>query len=164
SHFVTSGTLSSFVFNPDGNYNGTNPPVDGNSLVAGTVVTGSTNNNQVTLGVSFTQISGNSVHIRTLAIGVVTHGNALVVGQSYPLVVTQGGDGSAVSLSETTGTNIDKAWTIASSTTGSATVTSLTSNSVGLDFTFTNVGPNTAAATSTATGTFSTSGHITGNF
>lgn len=164
SHFVTSGTLSSFVFNPDGSYNGVNPPVDGNSLVGGTVVTGSTNNNQVTLGVSFTQIVGTTVHVRTLAVGILTHGNALVVGQSYPIVVTQGADGSAVSLSETTGTNIDKAWTVTSSTTGSATITSLTSNSVGLDFTFTNVGPNTAAQTSTATGTFSTSGHIDGNF
>ena len=159
------GVLSYFQFTAGTGYNGVNPPVTTASLIGGTVITNSVANNSVGLVLEeVTALGTTSANIRALALVVSTHGHALVVGQSYPLIASATADGSTVALTETTGSHIDKIWAQTSGTTGSATVTSLTSTTVEMDFQFTNVGASTGNTTSTAAGTFTTSGHILGRF
>jgi hypothetical protein len=165
SHLILGGTLSNFVFTPDGSYNGANPPVDESSLITGAVVTGSAEENAVTIAISETTIGSQGAQVTALAFGVVTHdGEPLEVGHTYPLVSTEDGDGSVVSLSDTTGTTITSDWISTEDTTGSVTITALTDDEVELDFTFTGVAPNPEVEGNESEGTFSTSGHVSADF
>ncbi|MBT9584348.1 hypothetical protein IV102_13480 [bacterium] len=163
NRLVGGGTLSGFIFSPLGGYNGVNPPVNTASLIGGVVRDGSNNNNTATISISQSQIVGTSVTIRALVVGVVTGASPLTVGQTYPLVSTPNGEGSLISLSETTGTTIDRAWAPTPNSAGNVTITSLTDTSIQLDFQFTNLGPNSEAP-GTAAGGFDTSGTVVGNF
>jgi hypothetical protein len=163
NRLVGGGTLSGFTFTPSGGYNGVNPPVSGSSLIGGAVRDGSNSNNTATISISQSQIVGTSVTIRALVVGVVTGASPLTVGQTYPLATTPTGQGSIISLSETTGTTIDKAWAPTANSAGNVTITSLTDTAIELDFEFTNLGPNSADP-GAAVGGFDTAGHVLGNF
>ena len=155
---ILSGTLSSFVFNGTG-FNGVNPPLT-NPLVTGELTTGTTDNNHLTIALAQTGTS--QTNFRTLTFLVVTRGNALTTG-TYNILQNSTDSGFGVSLSDTTGTNINAAWAQTSGTTGTFTITSLTDSQVVADYNVSGVGPNSETPGSAA-GTFSSSGHIVANF
>lgn len=161
---IQGGTLAPFTFSPDGAYNGVNPPVSGSSLITGAVITGSSTDNSINIAVNETAVSAAGASIRALVIGVVAHnGEALVVGKTYPLASSGTASGSLISLSESTGTTVTRAWAPTSGTTGSVTIVRLTATQVELSFTFNGVGPNSEVSGNTAAGGFSTSGTVVGN-
>jgi len=162
---ISGGTLANFLFQPDGSYNGVNPPVTGSSLISGAVGEGVNGKKSATVLLSETQIVGQSAIVRSLAITIVAaDGNELVVGQTYPLASSADGDGVVIALSESEGDNVTEGWSLTPSTTGQAIITDLNDNSITIDFTFNSVGPNSEIENNPAVGTFSTSGLITGNF
>jgi hypothetical protein len=163
---ILGGTLSNFTFTPDGDYNGVNPPVDGGSVIGGAVVTGSDEENVVTISISETTVNGSSVDVRSLVFGIVTHnGQELVVGETYPLVMNEDGDGSLLSLQSTTGTTVNAAWTSTPGTSaGTVTLVALDDEGVELDFNFTNIIPNSEVANNLAEGTFDISGTVVAEF
>lgn len=161
---ITSGTLSSFIFAPDGSYNGVNPPVSNSDRFGGAVGTGQNDINSATIAVTNSTVSGTTVNLRAFVVSVnLPDGEELTVGETYPLAGTNG-RGAVISLSESTGTTVNRAWAPTASTTGSVTITSLTDTAIEMDFDFSNVGPNSEVANNTATGSFDTSGHLVGNF
>lgn len=159
---ILGGEVLDFTFTPDGSYNGVEPPVDATSLIGGAVVTGSATQNLVTISLS--EIEGSAV--RGLVFGIVTQdGEALVVGETYPLVATNTETGSVLSLSESVGTTVTEAWVATTGTSaGSVTLVALDDNGVEVDFNFTNVIPNSAVANNTAAGTFDISGTVVADF
>jgi hypothetical protein len=158
---IFGGELLGFTFSPDGSYNGVNPPVDTDSLITGAVVINSDTQNVVNIIVS--EVAG--AQIRALTFGVITqNGEDLVVGETYPIITSQNETGSLISLSESTGTTVNRAWIGTTGTTGSVTIVALDANGVELDFNFSNVVPNTGVSGNTATGSFSTSGTVVADF
>lgn len=163
SKLISSGTLSNFLFTPDNSYNGANPPVSNSSLFGGAVATGSDNSQSATLLLSETSLNGQTATIRSFTVSVVVpSGETLQAGTTYPLV--SNGRGAFLTLNKSVGVTAVEGWTIGANTTGSATIVSLDANSITVNFSFNNLVPNTGIANNTATGSFNTSGTITGNF
>lgn len=160
---LVNAAISNFTFTPDGSYNGNAiSPTSNGALVAGEI-TRNSSNNQVFFNVASFDSSFNA---RAFVVGIVTQGDALNVGQTYPVITrsTQNAKGAIVTYQELIGlTNptVDKAWAQGGSTTGSMTITKLTDTQVEADFTFGNVPPNSAQTPNNAQGTFSVSGHVT---
>lgn len=159
---ISSGTLSNFTFTEGGGYNGVNPPVTPSSLVTGTVTQNGPDNG-VFIVISEVFVGGNPARVRSLTFGVDTNGNNIEVGRTYNLITANGQEGAIVSLQETNGPTIERAWTQGTGATGTVRVTSLTSTTIDVEFNFSNVGPN-AETPGSAQGTFSTSGTVRGNF
>ncbi len=155
---ILSGTLSNFQFVGNG-FNGVAPPLT-NPLVTGEVTTGTTDNNHLTIALAQTGTS--QTNFRTLTFVVVTHGGPLTTG-TYNVLQNSNDNGFTVSLSDTTGININAAWAQTSGTTGTFNITSLTDSQVVADFNVGAVGPNSVTPGS-ATGTFNASGHIEADF
>jgi hypothetical protein len=165
SRLIRGGTLSNFVFTPGGNYNGENPPVDAGSTIAGAVGPGQNGEESATILINETFINGTTATIRGLVISILSPtGQDLVVGQVYPLASNSTSDGVVVALSESVGTNVVEGWSLTESTTGQATITSLTDTSITIEFDFDSVGPNSEIQNNPAAGTFDVSGTVTGNF
>lgn len=163
SKIISSGTLSNFVFTPDNSYNGVNPPVSNSSLFGGAVGTGSDNSQSATLLLSETSLSGQTATVRSFTVSIVVpSGETLQAGTTYPLV--SNGRGAFLTLNKSVGVTATEGWTIGANTTGSATIVSLDANSITVNFSFTGLVPNTGITNNTATGSFNTSGTITGNF
>ena len=161
SRLFASGVLSDFTFTPDNNYNGVNPPVDNGSTIGGALITGFDTENLVSITIS--EIEGNAV--RSLVFGVVTQTGDIEVGETYPLILSEDGDGSLLSLSESVGTTIEAAWiTEPGTSTGSVTVVAIDEEGVELDFNFDNVIPNSEVANNTAQGSFDVSGTVVADF
>lgn len=163
SQIIQGGTLSNFMFTPDGNYNGDNPPVDAMSIIGGAVGEGADGSESASIILS--EVIGiNPSIVRTFAITIVVpSGENLQVGTTYNLADTNG-RGTVFALTDSEGVTAVEGWSLTASTTGSATITAMDANSITIDFTFSSVGPNSEIANNPATGTFSTSGTIVGNF
>ena len=177
---IIGGALSSLVFSASSDYNGFNPPVTSNSTIAGALLESSGGESAIGISITETTSTGVLAKVRTLSFGVaLAPGETLVVGRSYPLANRGDFLGAYMNLSESTGPtgggpgplplqsapiSIDRSWAPTASTTGSVTVTRLTSSAIELDFSFANVGPNSDSPGNSATGSFSISGHVLGNF
>lgn len=165
SSVIQSGTLSNFVFNPDGNYNGVNPPVSANSLIAGAVATGTNGSESATFVLTDTVVNAQTVRIRSFVVSIVAPpGESLVTGQTYQLASSPTSNGAVIALSTSEGTTVIDGWSLVQATTGQATITARDTNSITMNFQFNNVGPNSEVANNPSTGTFSTSGTLVGNF
>lgn len=163
SQLISGGTLSNFVFNPDGSYNGDNPPVNTGSTISGAVGEGTDGSESASIVISEIQLT-TPVRTRTFIVTIkVPNGEDLQVGTTYPLASTSG-RGVVIAVSESEGTTAVEGWSLVEATTGSATITARDANSITINFEFSNVGPNSEIANNPATGTFSTSGTVTGNF
>ena len=163
SKLISGGTLSNFVFNPSGNYNGDNPPINTSSTISGAVGEGTDGSESASIVFSEVQLT-TPIRTRTFIVTIkVPSGEDLQVGTTYPLA-TSSGRGTVIALSESEGTTAVEGWSLIETTTGSATITALDANSITINFEFTNVGPNSEITNNPATGTFSTSGTVTGNF
>lgn len=162
---IQGGTLTNFVFTPDGSYNGENPPVDAGSNIAGAVGEGQGGEESATIVLSETAINGTTATVRSLVVSIVSPtGQELQVNQTYPLASDQNSDGAVIALSESVGTDVVEGWSLTENTTGQATITSLTDTSITIEFSFNSVGPNSEVENNPATGTFNVSGTVTGNF
>jgi len=155
---ILSGTLTNFQFVGNG-FNGVNPPLT-NPLVSGEITTGTPDNNHLTIALA--QNGNSQTNFRTLTFLVVTHGGPLTTG-TYNVLQNSNDSGFGVSLSDTTGININAAWAQTPQTTGTFNITSLTDSQVVADFNVGAVGPNSQTPGSAA-GTFNASGHIVANF
>ena len=164
SQVISGGTLSNFVFTPAGNFNGDNPPVSGTSIIAGALANGQTGPQSLSLVLTESELAGQTVRLRTFAITIVDQNADIQAGTTYPLASGNPPNGAVIALSESVGTNVEEGYSLVNGTTGQVTVTSITPNSVTVDFQFTGVGPNSEVTNNPSTGTFSTSGTITGNF
>lgn len=160
---ISGVVLSGFSFNPSGDYNG--PVATSNPLITSGFFdnreTGTKGQFAIALTVGFS-----GTNVQGLVFGAQTTGEALAVGQEFPVITTaEAGNnpGSYVSMSDSTGTTINKAWAQNTGTTGSVKITSLSATRIEVDFTFNNVPINTAVANNAATGTFSVSGHAAGS-
>ena len=163
SQLIQGGTLSNFVFTPDNDYNGDNPPIDGESGIAGAVGEGADGSESASIVISDIFLT-NPVQTRTFAISIVVpDGEDLEVGTVYPLA-DNNGRGVIIALTDSEGVEAVEGWSLTASTTGSATITALTDESITIEFTFSNVGPNSEITNNPATGTFNTSGTVVGNF
>ena len=163
SQLIQGGTLSNFVFTPDNNYNGDNPPIDAESGINGAVGEGVDGSESASIVISDIFLT-NPVQTRTFAISIVVpEGEDLEVGTVYPLADNTG-RGVIIALTDSEGVEAVEGWSLTASTTGSATITALNEDSITIEFTFSNVGPNSEIANNPATGTFNTSGTVVGNF
>ncbi|MCA9781217.1 MAG: hypothetical protein KC800_31065, partial [Candidatus Eremiobacteraeota bacterium] len=163
SQLIQGGTLSNFVFTPDNDYNGDNPPIDAESGIAGAVGEGADGSESASIIISDIFLT-NPVQTRTFAISIVVpDGEDLEVGTAYPLADANG-RGVIIALTDSEGVEAVEGWSLTASTTGSATITALTDESITIEFTFSNVGPNSEITNNPATGTFNTSGTVVGNF
>ncbi len=163
SQLIQGGTLSNFVFTPDNNYNGDNPPIDAQSNISGAVGEGADGSESASIVISDIFLT-NPVQTRTFAISIVVpDGEDLQVGTTYPLA-DNNGRGVVIALTDSEGVEAVEGWSLTASTTGSATITALNDDNITIEFTFSNVGPNSEIANNPATGTFNTSGTVVGNF
>lgn len=160
---IVDGTLTNFVFNADGNYNGDNPPVSNDDIFSGAVGEGDDDITTATAAITRSILTGTTLELNLFVVSVnLPDGEDLVVGHTYSVPVGSS-RGAIISLNQINDTGaIEKAWSMTPSTTGSFTITSLTDSEIEFDFSFSNVGPNSEVAGNAALGTFSTSGHIKG--
>ena len=164
SKLISGGTLSNFTFTPGGSYNGANPPVSTSSLISGAVGTGVNGEDSATFALTETSLVNNVARVRSFVVSIVVPaGEDLVVGTTYNLA-DQNKRGAVIALSESEGVNVVNGYSLTSGTTGQVTLVALDSNSITIDFTFNNVGPNSEISGNPSQGTFSTSGRIVGNF
>lgn len=165
SNLISGGTLSNFNFNPDGTYNGVNPPITGQAIISGAVGEGQGGVEAATLVLTETVLQGDIPVIRTFIVSIVVpDGQDLQVGQAYSVADSPDGPGAVIALTEAVGTQANSGWSIIPGTTGQATITALDSNSITVDFDFNTVGPNSEIQNNQAEGIFNTSGLIVGNF
>lgn len=165
SALIQGGSLTNFVFNPDGSYNGDNPPVDAQSTISGAVGDGVDGTESATFVLSEIVLQGQTAFTTTFTVSIVApQGQDLVTGQTYQLASDANSNGAIIALSSSEGINVTEGWSLVQATTGSAVITARDANSITINFQFNNVGPNSEIAENPAQGTFSTSGTITGNF
>lgn len=157
---VLNGVLSNLVSSPKAGYNGPNPIVTPSHMITGAVQTRSAVTNSISIAMMVPGATLGSAS--TLVVGVALHdGEDLEVGKTYSLADASG-DGSFVSLSDTNGTTITKAWVAPlAGSGGSFTINSMTDTSIDVSFSFTNVGPNPEVTGNQAAGSFDVSGKIT---
>jgi hypothetical protein len=164
---IQGGTVNSLNFQFSNDFNGDQPPVDAQSTISGAFGPGA--NGEQSLSIALSEIIvGGDTQTNLLTVSIVDpNGQALVVNQAYDVVVSNTAAGSFATLSELLGTNTtpERNWVSEGQTsTGTATITSLTDTNVTLDFNLNNVIPNSELTGNMAVGTFNVSGSITGNF
>ena len=156
---IVSGNVISFNFQANG-YNGVNPPIGNNPVFGGLYTTGTYDSN--TLTIALTQPGTDPGNFRLLSFGVNTHGNPIKLG-TYPLVTNPSSNGAFLNLTDTTGPNLNAAWSPSSNSSGSITLNIITSTQADVDYNFQNVGPNPRSPGS-AQGSFNVNGHVRVNF
>lgn len=164
---ILGGSLSNFVFNPAGGYNGDNPPVALNTTVSGALANNQANGPQsLSLVLAESQLVGQQIRVKTFAITITDQNNDIAQGAVYQIASGNPPTGAVIAVSESVAgaAGPEKGYSLVAGTTGQVTITSLTANSVTVDFQFDGVGPNSEVQNNPSTGTFSTSGTLTGNF
>ena len=137
---LSNGVITTLVFTPDGQYNGTNPPVSTASVVGGSLNVDSADNNH--LEVSLSEGS------QTLRFGAARGADPLATALLYDLSL-----GAFLNLEDlSSGT---RTWSLTASSSGGVTIVNLSDTSIEVDFNFAQVQPELGQ------GTFDISGHLT---
>ncbi|MCA9780598.1 MAG: hypothetical protein KC800_27930 [Candidatus Eremiobacteraeota bacterium] len=166
SNLIAGGTVNNLEFQFSNDYNGDNPPVDNQSIISGAFGEGADGQQSLTITLSETVAIGPPTEINLLTVTIVDpNGADLVVNQAYQVLVNDTDAGSFATLTEASGTTTEKGWvTVGATSTGTATITSLTDTQVTVEFNFDNLVVNPEVTDNMATGAFDLIGSITGNF
>jgi hypothetical protein len=176
-HLINGGEMTLNFVAGDG-YNGHIPdPATGQ--LAGAVVTNSSDANIAMIALLNPTLVDNEPVINGITLGIITrNGEQLEVGKTYPFTALEGTTalmaGGRLNQTATpdlshldgiTSLQSNPNWVVVpGQSEGTATITELTSDSISLEFEFSNIVPNPEVPGNTAAGSFSANGSVTAHF